>query len=348
MKPYFFEHTRNAHLRISELYDFAWPTVAAIWSFRAQLTDYMAAHPNAEDRELDEKFAHPANVYGASLKSAWMSRPLEAQHEELGRLLLINVVAIYEGWVRNLLRDLQNYDPVLVKSFEFTETTHPEAIGIESALASVTTVESPVLKTCFYDDLRSNKNYTPTKLNAMMVCFRYFKELRNCEVHNSGLPSARLFEAYNNLAQIKTAEELGCKAFPKHHGPAVGKKTKVELFGVTGLGNIVLRTIITLDAELSRSMQAEHAFMKKWREAHPQAIKLPNDERQRNTILRRMFAQADFPVNENTELMRNVLLRFGLAYQHVKRPAQVQRNCFHGDYNARPALRNRIYPVEKY
>jgi hypothetical protein len=348
MKSYFFEHTRNAHLRISEIYDFAWPTIAAMWSLRKQINDYLKANPNATDYELDEKFAHPANIRGASLKSAWMSRPIEAQHEEMARILLINIVAVYEGWVRNLLIDLQSYDGVLAKAFEFTEATHPAAVGVESALAFVTTNESLVLKGCFYDTLQTNKMYTPAQLKAMMVCFRYFKELRNCEVHNSGLANSRLVDAYNDLARLKTAEELGCYKFPKFHQPVIGQKTKVELFGVTGLNNIVLRMIVTLDAEMSRSAQAEHAFVKKWRPIHPQVIKLPNDERQRNTMLRRLFQEADFPVVENTMQLRNVLLRFGLAYERVSRSVRIQQGRMRNQLHSASHGVRRIYPVDKY
>lgn len=348
MKSYFFENTRNAHQRISELFDFVWPAAAAMWNLRSQVAEYLKNNPHADDRHLDEKFAHPADVYGASLKSAWITKSWESVQEELARVLLINVVAIYEGWVRNVLMDMRLYEGNLAKSFGFTETSNLESVGIESALAIVTAEESTPLKMYFYDKLRSHKMYASKHLNAMMTFYRYFKELRNCEVHNSGLASTWLVEASSGLAQIKSAEALGVPVLPRYHQAVLGTRTKIELFGVTGLASIILRTIVTLDAELSRSAYAEGAFIKKWRYAHARNVQLPNDARQLIKTLRQLFMQADFPISEEAEQMQNLLLHFKLAHQQNIRKGHCRSNRFQTSFRTGRAAQRRNSSVEKY
>lgn len=348
MKSYFFETTRSAHLRISELFDFVWPAAAAMWNLRSQIVDHLKSNPDVNDRELDEKFAHPANVYGASLKSAWISKSWESQQEELARILLINVVATYEGWVRNTFNDLRVPDANLAKEFGFSDETNLGLRGVEFGLSVVTAQESESLKACFYNQLQCHKMYAPKQLNAMMTCYRYFKELRNCEIHNSGLATRWLVEAFDSLTQIKTAEELALKVLPRFHKPALGKRTQIELFGVTGLASLMLRTIVTLDVELSRSSAAENAFLKKWRGVHPQVVKLPTDEHQLKTTLRRLFLQADFPISNDVEKMRNLLWHLGLVHKYETHGKYRGSNRIRASSRGGNSTRWRNSPIDKY
>ena len=318
MKLYFFKTTRSTHEKISELFDFVWPAVAAMWNFRKQVSDYLTDNPNAHDQQLDEHFTHPASIYGASLKSAWLSQSWESQQEEFAKMLLINIVAVYEGWIRDVLTELDQYNSYLAKTFQFSESSTASSPGIESALAMITSKESAILKQCFYDQLCRNKMHSPSYLEGMMICYCYFKELRNCEIHNGGRANRHLMAAYEAFTMITTPEQLGIKVIPRHHIPVYGRKTHIQIHGVAGLTSLVLRTIVTLDAELSRSAAAKNAFVTKWQSTHPNAVKLPRDVRQMNTTLRRLFQEADFPICEDPSKMLTLLQHFSLAYLPVK------------------------------
>jgi hypothetical protein len=232
-------------------------------------------------------------------------------------MLLVNIVTVYEGWVRNVLRDLQFNKKELAKSFVYCDGATNGTDGIESVLAMAVAEESHVLKRCFYDPLRSHKMYALNHLEAMMACYRYFKELRNCSLHDGGLATVRLLEAYSNFAGVATTERLGCYAVPKHQVPLLGKKTPIEIHGVAGLASIVLRIIVTLDAELSRSKRAEIVFARKWRTVHVRPIQLPGDRQQLGEMLRQLFWKAAFPVCDDSKPMLALLQQFSLGYVQV-------------------------------
>lgn len=317
MKPHFFRTTHDAHVQITELFNVVWPTVAAMHNLRTQALDYIQTNPNANDIELDEHFAYPANIRSASLKSSWLGQTWESQQEGFAKMLLINIVSIYEGWIRNVLKDLQLKESALEKFFEYSEATSQGTAGIESVLTLTIAEESYVLKRCFYNQLCSHEMYAPLHLGAMLACYRYFKEIRNCELHHGGKATRRLVRAYSYFASVATFEQLGCCVVPKHYIPVLGQKTRIDIHGVAALASIVLRIMVTLDAELSRSKRAEMAFVRKWRAIHSRTVRLPNDQRQRERYLKQLFGEAAFPVCDESEPMLLILQQFALGYVPV-------------------------------
>ncbi|WP_345724855.1 hypothetical protein [Herpetosiphon gulosus] len=105
-----------------------------------------------------------------------------------------------------------------------------------------------------------------------MRCYRYFKECRNCLAHKGGIADDKTEDAYKEFLVVATTTNLGVKEVPVHEPIIKGQPIKVELRGITGFCEIILKILTTLDAEFARSEKAEKEFLRRWKNAHVSPI----------------------------------------------------------------------------
>ena len=119
MPIYFFTATENAHRQITRLFDFIWPTATAMWDLRWQVAGYLAVAPNTTKAQLDGRFAEGSNISGANLKRACVEHTWEEQKELFARIVLVNSISIYEGWIEEVLKCLGKNTVELGKMFQW-------------------------------------------------------------------------------------------------------------------------------------------------------------------------------------------------------------------------------------
>ncbi|MDR0533921.1 MAG: hypothetical protein LBH01_08200 [Verrucomicrobiales bacterium] len=315
MPSYFFNSTRNAHKSITDLYDFVWPTAAAMWNLRWQVVGYLQIVPHATVKQLDSRFTEGTNITGVNYTRSCIEHTWDQQKEIFAKIILINVIAIYEGWLEEVLTNLDSKIKHLVKALQFPEGSNgnTKTKGIRTGINELTSVESDVLKKNFYSTFCNDRRYALAKLDAILLCYRFFKELRNCDMHGGGIAGQKLVDAYKNFLPIATTSDLGVKEIPKHHQVVLGSKIKVNLRGVVGFSDIILRLITTLDAELSRSKGAEKEFIKSWQQIHSKPITLPNDKKRRKNRIIRMVKKVGYPEPKMPEELEDWLKKMGLV-----------------------------------
>jgi hypothetical protein len=69
--------------------------------------------------------------------------------------------------------------------------------------------------------------------------------------HNGGKASAGLIAAHEQFAPVATTAALGVKEVPVYRPPVLGQSVDLELRGMYGFSDIVLRIIATYDLDLS-------------------------------------------------------------------------------------------------
>jgi hypothetical protein len=295
MPVYFFTATESAHKQITKLYDFVWPTAAAMWNLRWQVAGYLQAVPNANVEQLRARFTEGADIHGANLQRACIDHGWDEQKDAFARILLVNTIAIYEGWLDEVLDTLGKNTKSLQTWLQFPESVLGTGKGVRPAIAEITAVESSVLKGSFFNELSNGHHYALSKLDAMMLCYRFFKELRNSDMHGGGIAEQRLVDAYTQFSAVATTADLGVLEVPIHFPAAIGTKAKLSLRGVVGFSHIVLKIIATLDAELSRSGSAEKSFVKKWKLTNPHRVSLSSGTAKRENKVKRLVKKAGFP-----------------------------------------------------
>jgi hypothetical protein len=255
MPYYFFPATRAAGKQITELFDFVWPTAASLWNLRWQVAGFLKEVPQSSPKELNDRFVFGSKIHGANLKRACVETSWLSQQHLLAGIILTNAFSVYEHWSDEILSSVgMGTESGKVLQFDDEPSGRP---GLPSTVHTICTVESQILKPAYYSIFRNNPKYSWSIMGNLLLCYRYFKELRNCQIHNGGIANEKAEAAYRNFAPVATKASLGMKGELIHEPLVKGRETLLHLRGVVGFCDILLRMMITVDAELTRSVQAD-------------------------------------------------------------------------------------------
>ncbi|MDP1840210.1 MAG: hypothetical protein Q8N31_23445 [Reyranella sp.] len=255
MNRYFFDCTNELHDSIVSLHDFILPTATALWHFRQVVQGEIAANPAATAAYLAKKFNSAPGTRGTTnLITPFQVHQWEAQRERLAEVALVNVIALYEIWCEAICDEFQNPDLAIKLQFNSNPT---RSSGIGFALDQLRSNLSSTVENSLYRSLTKVKKYSLPTLEALLLCYRYFKELRNCYMHRGRHCDGKLYGAQSKFIPIATKSELGMDFVPEHKRYQLGDKIELSLHGVLGFTEVILRIVTTVDAELAATKVGE-------------------------------------------------------------------------------------------
>lgn len=299
MAKYFFPASRDAAEQITALFNFVWPTTAALWNLRWQVSGFLDATPDATVAQLNARFVFGSGVAGADLRRSCRGTDWEEQKARFASLILVNVFAVYENWADEMASALQ-VSP-LRKAFQFPDSARIGGKGVEWLLAHLTINTSSTLSVTYYPIFKSSSKYSLNTMSNMMLAYRYFKEIRNCEMHSSRGASQGAEAAYQAFLPVSDKESLGMKGDLDIEPIIIDEPVGLKLRGVVGFCDIVLRIIATIDAELCRSKQAEAIFRRMLKGAKGQPKLLSGNVKRRRDQVKKFCLAAGLPEPANTE-----------------------------------------------
>jgi len=257
---YVFSCAEDAHREITSLFDFVQPTVIALWNLRWQVQGFLLQVPHASSEDLASRFALGSDMRGGELRRACVDTPWESQKSEFAEFVLSSVIAAFEDYTAQLAEIGIVGDSSrrrVSKSLQFpAPASGSNAGGFTRALLTLKR-PSTALSGVFQGVCSGHRSYSLSRLQELLVCYRFFKCVRNMVAHNGGRANQEAVDAYNRFAAIASVAILKLTEVPKHHPVTLGDPIKLELRGVIGLSDVVLRIIRTYDAELSESVIAE-------------------------------------------------------------------------------------------
>lgn len=282
---FFFNTSKAVASRITETFDFVHPTAAAVWNLRWQVQGLVGAYPTITESELRGRFIAGSSINGVNLKRACIDKSWEAQKEQFAKFLLFEFCSLYEGWCESIIQ--QAGLSINKKSLQFPSGSYKgKPTGISLVLREVQASISSVFHGCIYPSLCSNGKYSPTNLEQLLKCYRYFKELRNYLIHGHEVTTGEFSVAEQDYAALSAAD-LGLKEKPGFFPYSIGSSCKPELRGVIGFGEVVLKLISTLDIMLSSTIHAEPEFKRRWKAKHgayPITLSAANVDRRNRRI----------------------------------------------------------------
>lgn len=282
-RRYFFSCTDDAVDRMTELFDFVWPAVSAFVFARSKACRYSTVTGNERQLALAAYFNSPQNIREeyrsinglkrANLDKAFIQTDWPVQEQVFARLVLVNVFAIYEGWLEDLVDEFytrpEDQRPwkkkfITASQFHFATSKHNDWTW---AMNELHAKRSAALEACFGISLRGKRLYSSLKALNLLRCYRYFKELRNSIMHHNGKAGQTLIAATNdynsfiaqtnNALGTNTAAPMGTK-----NAITLGSEIDLSLFGVVGFNDIVLRLMCTLDTEAGLTTFGENAIVR--------------------------------------------------------------------------------------
>lgn len=304
----FFDSTKSTLAQITDLYDFAWPMVTALWNLRWEVSGYMYVRgEEITKEELNKKFVNHEkfnrpNLYRSCVEFTW-----EKQKEDIAKMILINLFAYYESWVENILTELGKNTKTRQKELQFP--SYPGKRGATDVINDLLANTSVEMSNAFYNHYSSSKKYSLSKLNNLLVVYRYFKECRNCIVHSGGFATQKLVDA-SSLYDSLSAIDINVKSKPEYNTFNLNDPVKLIITGVVGFTDIIIQIITTIDAELLKTKEAEKVFIKRTKKYvgnKPKGIdKLAKG---RAKAIRSIVRQSGFANPTKTDELERILLR---------------------------------------
>ena len=321
-RRFFFLCTNNAVARMTELYDFVWPSVTAMVFARskahryrkliAEERRYALIKAFQSKRVLRKQYRSISGLKRASLGKAFIDTDWPAQEQVFARLVLVNVFAIHEGWLDDLMDELTPQrgpnDPwrkqfITACQFPYATSKHEDWNWVMSELS---THRSIGLEACFGGNLRSGRFYSQRHAIPLLLCYRYFKELRNSIVHRNGKANSALVDACNAYRPVANEASLGISGSPPEgsiNQIRAGSDIQLSLFGIVGFNNVVLRLMATLDVEAGLTEFGEAAMIKFFKGR----TNIRSVSGHRDTTLRRMANEYGLVGLEHPEKLAQIL-----------------------------------------
>lgn len=257
--PIFFPVTRNTIDSITNVLNLIKPSANALWYMRKQYKQYSSENSGASQKEVNQHFQEGCDIIGADVFSACTNIEWQSQKAIFSQLLLIELCAIYESWIDEILQVLSENDTdkrnSISDKFQFPEKYKD---GLKSLLGT----KSKILPE-FLNGLRKHKKNNHAHIGELLVCYRYFKECRNAIVHLGSNINEKIVECEDAYARLSPSD-LKLKALPNYFPISSGNKIRLNFRGIELFADIIIQLIVTLDSELSQSKNAEKVFLEMW------------------------------------------------------------------------------------
>jgi hypothetical protein len=240
---------RDAHEQITRLSDFISPTIVAMWNLRWQVQGFLGAYPNAKQEDIVQRFALGSGMSGREIQRACTEVSWEEQKSRFSSILLTSTVAIFEDFTETLagLTLSGKAKGRVANNLQFPASSDG---GYQHAYAELGN-PIPELTGVFTPAARAGRWYSGPHLQNLLRCFRFFKEIRNALAHNGGRVDQKLMDKYAEFASVAAPSQLGMKFVPNHTTPVLGSAVVLDLQGIRGFSDVILRLIATYDADLS-------------------------------------------------------------------------------------------------
>lgn len=241
----------------------------AMWNTRSQVIGTYTIYPEATGKQLAAKYGLGSRIHGVNYKRTFVDTSWEAHQESIAWLFLNNIIPIYEAWVASLKTETfpatnGNISPGAMKN-----PITAAGGGIVSEINKLTVSESQIIKDAFYSRYSNKKHRCFANLNNLLICFRYFKQMRNCYMHNNGKANSDLIDRYHEFSNITSASDLSMSEIPEHYAPTLDDRISISLRGVIGFYQVVVQIMLTSDTELLRSQYAEKEMLERLRKVQP-------------------------------------------------------------------------------
>ena len=159
----------------------------------------------------------------------------------------------------------------------------------------MTANSSTMLHNSFYSTYLGKRDRCYAQLDALLHCYRVFKEARNCYMHNGSIADQKLINAYTDYLPFATASSLCVSEVPDFPAPALGTEVQVSLRGVVGFSYILIKLLVSLDTELLCAADAEAEFIARYQQKHKIMRTLkPNADESRRQV-KQYVQQCGFP-----------------------------------------------------
>ncbi len=240
-KPFFIE-SRNAYAKVTELLTLINAATFSVSRFQQSHDDDNMRSNEFDSKELNKYTPH-------QLKSFFC------------KILLVNACAIYEGWLDDFSHRFKLGNKFKIQ-LQYPDTIVDEIEDVKSKKAFTDDLAKEAFGSLYMQYLKS-KRINKNLLRNRIICYRYFKESRNCYIHGDGRVNEKLIQAQSHYLRL-TEEDIGFEKLPEIRCCHLGDEVEITSHGVRGLLGVIQSIILTCDCEFVNTRMGEAQFLKRW------------------------------------------------------------------------------------
>jgi len=302
----FFMASEDALNMISREYDLIHPLRVSLKYVRnevAKLPDIALAQSIIDPNE---------DIHGVNYKKAFICDSWEKQEEEMAWILLNSLFSIHEGWASSIYEIFKGAD--FSKEREFT--TNLENVQLDGLFDTYfvpQNMKSIIINVSMQNTYISTLNIDMSKMDKYMLMYRYFKELRNCYMHNNVITNNRVVTTYNNyISSVKSPSDVAVVELPEIYPPVQGQKVKISIRGVIGFSQIIRRIIIISDIKLMMSKFAEQEIINRCHYSNWIKCTLSGTKSEQIKMINKYFKKIGMPKPTNSLDYKGLLVSGGI------------------------------------
>jgi hypothetical protein len=221
-----------------------------MWNLRWQVQGFLQVRPDATQDELVQRFASGATIKGNEIRRACVDNSWEDQEQRFSLILFTNTIAIFEEFL-DIIVGLTMAGETKLKVVKALQYPVGHSRRDYSTAYNALGATVPELVDVFRSPDALGRWYSGSKIQNLLLCYRFFKEIRNSWIHNGGRATQGLMDAYAAFLPVATPAQLGVKEVPRYTVPTLNVTNVPHLRGAYGFSDIVLRIIATYDRDLS-------------------------------------------------------------------------------------------------
>lgn len=262
-KTFFFEATRRAIDELGDIMDEFSSALVSLCLMREVVNKLVANGRTPTSIKQDDMLLTPSGVRWDNFNKNFVKQTWTCQKESFAWHLLNSVCAVFEGWVAEILRLIPKRCIIDMRKVERDLQFPAKATKILDDLAAI--FPAPSFLSEYSQLYNTHVLYSKANIDSLLYCYRLFKEMRNCGVHNGRIATACCFNALQDYMRNCTKLALGEKEVPKVNVFVVDGPISLSFRGVIGLTHIIMKIIITYDAELIGTQFAAKHFLERFR-----------------------------------------------------------------------------------
>jgi hypothetical protein len=266
---YFFSATQSVSDEMGDMFSFTWSAYLGMRELWWQARGYAAVHPEIPAKAVEKKFTGGLPLPGGiDFKQMFLESAWEEHEKRIAKSILFEACTMYEGWLEEVCSQIM-LDPKegrkLADQLQFPagrKNNKGQLSNFETAIASTKLTSSNIIKSQVYPGLRANKLNCWADFNDYLIAYRYFKEWRNSFIHSKGKVNDLIIENHALLSHVESITKIPFAPsfnhpfsllLPKKDAPIPINLQDCKLFAT-----LVLKMIVTLDAELAVHANCEH------------------------------------------------------------------------------------------
>lgn len=320
MKNCLFDESNNAFENMTNTFSCFNAMIVSLKRTRKEICHWLILNSSVSNKDIDTLLDFDGEIHGVDYYKAFINKSWDDQKNEIVWLLLNTIVSTFEDWAFSIV---YNHFPILNADGSINENATRNRVDnlqkpdqFSNEIHQMTSSLSAFTSTYVYPKMSTLKRRKFVKLSNFLYCFQVFKKMRNSYMHRGKKVSQDLIDAVNNYnSNVTSASDLEVRYLPIFGPFSIGDVIIPDYKKVAFLNEIIIKVVVSIDAELSKTSAAEDVLVNRFKNSTDYKYKrvFPAQVARQKKLLQNFFLNTfGVPIPDNVLDTKQFFLEKGL------------------------------------